>query len=77
MISILFKDNNIIDTILFYLAGFFAGLAGKVQEMTMVRLMKPSAIGCAFLAAKKAGVHLDIDFTSNYEVFCHFKCTSH
>lgn len=61
---------------MFPLTGFFAGLAGKVEEMTMVRLKSPSAIGCAFLAAKHAGVHLNVDFASNYEVFCHFKCTS-
>lgn len=54
--------------------GFFAGLAGKVEEMTLLRLTKTSAVGCAYLAAKNCGIELPIDFKSNYEVFCHFKC---
>ena len=58
-----------------YGAGFFAGLAGKVSEMTLVRLTRSSAIGCAYLAARKAGCVIPIDFKQNYEVFCHFKCT--
>lgn len=53
--------------------GFFAGLKGKVSEMTLVKLKQSSAIGCAYLAAKRAGVNLPIDFGQNYEVFCHFK----
>lgn len=55
------------------LSGFFAGLAGKIRELTLVRLTVSSALGCAYLAAKKTGVELPIDFSQNYEVFCHFK----
>ena len=43
--------------------------------MTLVRLTKSSALGCAYLAAKKAGCHIPLNFEENYEVFCHFKCT--
>ena len=41
--------------------------------MTLVRLRVSSALGCAYLAAKRIGVELPIDFTQSYEVFCHFK----
>lgn len=53
--------------------GFLSVLIGKIKEVTLVRLKVSSALGCAFLAAKKIGVHLPITFEKNYEVFCHLK----
>ena len=53
--------------------GFLSVLVGKVKEMTLVRLKVSSALGCAFLAARKVGVQLPIEFEKNYEIFCHLK----
>ena len=59
--------------IIIILSGFFAGIAGKVSEMTLARLKVSSALGCAILAAKKVSVDIPIDYTKYFEVFCHFK----
>lgn len=41
----------------------------KIEEIKLFRLKTSSAIGAAFLAAKKAGILLPVDFGANAEVF--------
>jgi N-acetylglucosamine kinase len=55
--------------------GFLEGLQPrgrgdvKIQEIKLFRLKTSPAIGAAYSAAKKAGIALPIDFTTNAEVY--------
>lgn len=44
-----------------------------IQEVTLVQLVRSSAVGAAFLGARNLGHRLPIDFASNVNNFFHYK----
>ena len=49
--------------------GFIAELGDDIPELSFFKLNGSSAIGAAFLGAKKAGVHLPVDNLRSAELF--------
>ncbi|XP_067143047.1 N-acetyl-D-glucosamine kinase-like isoform X2 [Centruroides vittatus] len=53
--------------------GFFSKVNCKLQEYTLLRSVQSTAVGSAYIGAKKAGFKLPINFTKNAEIMHHFK----
>ena len=64
---------------MYIFSGFLLGLKPrdskgvKLPEITLMKLVRPSTFGAAYLGAQSAKKKLNMDFAANVDVFFHSK----
>lgn len=66
-------------TIIIVLSGFLQGIKPRnkkdvdIKELTLLKLLKPGHVGAAYLGARAVSHTIPADYSSNAEIFFHFK----